>query len=102
VLEVPVGNSKIVIQYFGEAHTRDNIITWIPSENVVFGGCVVKAMNAGKGNLADANVKEWSNTIERIKETFSSAKIVVPGHGKYGGTELLDFTIKLFDEDRKK
>jgi len=101
-LELPVGNKKIVVQYFGEAHTRDNILTWIPSENVVFGGCVIKSMNAGKGNLADANVKEWSNTVERIKEKFSPAKIVVPGHGDSGGPELLDFTIKLFDEDRRQ
>lgn len=102
MLELPVGNAKIVVQHLGEAHTRDNIVTWIPSENTIFGGCVIKSLNAGKGYLADANVKEWSNTVEQIKEKFSLAKIVVPGHGKVGGIELLDFTIKLFAEDRKK
>jgi metallo-beta-lactamase class B len=59
-------------------------------------------MNAGKGNLADANLKEWSNTVGKIKEKFSSAKIVVPGHGRSGGIELLDFTINLFDSEREK
>jgi metallo-beta-lactamase class B len=101
-IELPVGTEKVIVQYFGEAHTRDNIITWVPSEHVIFGGCVLKAMKAGKGNLADANVKEWSNTVGRIKENFSTAKIVVPGHGKPGGVDLLDFTIKLFEEDRAK
>jgi metallo-beta-lactamase class B len=100
--ELSVGKGKIVVQHFGEAHTRDNIVTWIPSEQVVFGGCVIKALNAGKGNLADANVKEWSNTVGRIKNSFSTAKIVVPGHGKPGGIDLLDFTIKMFEEDRAK
>ena len=100
-LELSVGNKKIINQYLGEAHTKDNIVTWVPSENVLFGGCLVKSMNAGKGNLADANVKEWSNTAARIKSKFSSAKIVVPGHGTSGGTELLDYTIKLFDADRQ-
>ncbi len=95
-VDIPVGNKKITLFYPGEAHTKDNIVTWIPSENTIFGGCVIKSMNAGKGNLADANVTEWSNSVTRIKSKFPSAKIVVPGHGKPGGTELLDYTIKLF------
>jgi metallo-beta-lactamase class B len=95
-VDLSVGNKKITLFYPGEAHTKDNIVTWIPSENAIFGGCVVKTMNAGKGNIADANVAEWSNSVARIKSKFPSAKIVVPGHGNSGGTELLDYTIKLF------
>jgi metallo-beta-lactamase class B len=99
-LELPIGNKKIINHYLGEGHTKDNIVTWIPSENVLFGGCLVKAMDSGKGNLAHANVKEWSNTVARVKAEFPLAKIVVPGHGNNGGTELLDYTVKLFDADR--
>ena len=95
-VDLSVGNKKVTLFYPGEAHTKDNIVTWIPSESTIFGGCVVKTMDAGKGNVADANVAEWSNSVERIKSKFPSAKIVVPGHGNSGGTELLDYTIKLF------
>ena len=95
-LEITVGNKKIINYYPGEAHTLDNIITWIPSEKTIFGGCMVKSMNAGKGNLADANVEAWPGTIERIKSFCPSARIVVPGHGDAGGQELLDYTIALF------
>lgn len=59
---------------------------------------MVKSMNAGKGNVADANVTEWSNTIERVAVKFPDAKVVVPGHGSYGGMELLEFTAKLFKQ----
>ncbi len=96
LLEIKVGNKKIINYYVGEAHTRDNIITWIPSEKTIFGGCMVKSMNADKGNLADANVKEWSNTIQKIKDTCPQAKLIIPGHGNAGGQELLDYTIELF------
>lgn len=98
-LELKVGNGKIVNYYFGEAHTRDNIITWIPSENTIFGGCMVKSMDASKGNLEDANVKAWPGTIRKIKASCPSAKIVIPGHGDVGGLELLDYTIRLFETE---
>jgi metallo-beta-lactamase class B len=100
-ITLQVGGKKVECFYPGEAHTRDNIVAWVEDEKVIFGGCMVKAMNAGKGNLADANVGEWSKTIERVAKKYPAARVVVPGHGDHGGTELLDFTAKLFKEDKK-
>jgi len=88
--------SPIENRYFGEAHTGDNIISWLPEEQVLFGGCIVKSMNAGKGNLADANVQEWPKTVQKIKGAYPNVKVVVPGHGAYGDKQLLDYTIQLF------
>ncbi len=95
-LTLMVGDKKVYAAYFGEGHTRDNIIGWFPDDNAVFGGCLIKEVNATKGNLADANVNSWSATVLRIKEKYPQAKIVVPGHGKWGDTELFDYTINLF------
>jgi metallo-beta-lactamase class B len=95
--ELTVGGQTIVSRFFGEAHTKDNIVTWIPSEKVLFGGCQVKALGSEKGNLADANVKAWSYTTRKIKNAYQNARIVVPGHGNAGGTELLEYTIRLFE-----
>jgi metallo-beta-lactamase class B len=96
LLELNVGKSKIINSYQGEAHSPDNIVTWIPKEKILFGGCMVKSLDASKGNLGDANQKEWPNTISRVKDKYKEAKIVIPGHGEYGGLELLDYTIRLF------
>jgi metallo-beta-lactamase class B len=96
VLKLKVGKSKIINTYQGEAHSRDNIVSWIPKEKILFGGCMVKAVNASKGNLSDANQKEWPTTISKVKNMYKEARIVIPGHGEYGGLELLDYTIKLF------
>jgi len=46
--------------------------------------------------LGDANAKEWSATVAKIKVEKPEVKIVIPGHGKTGGKELLDYTINLF------
>ncbi len=95
-LELKLGNKKVINTYFGEAHTIDNIVSYIPSEFVLFGGCPVKSLNASKGYIGDANTKEWSSTIRKVKSTYPNTKIVIPGHGKSGDITLLDYTINLF------
>ncbi|WP_312390597.1 subclass B1 metallo-beta-lactamase [Chryseobacterium sp.] len=91
-----VGNQKVYIQFFGEGHTKDNVVGYFPKEKAMFGGCLIKEMNATKGYLGDANVKTWSTTVEKVKAKYPDAKIVIPGHGEIGGEELLDYTIRLF------
>ncbi|MBK8505293.1 MAG: subclass B1 metallo-beta-lactamase [Saprospiraceae bacterium] len=93
-----LGNKIIVNQHFGEGHTKDNIVSYIADEEVIFGGCLIKEVGASNGNLEDANISEWSNTVRKIKEAYPQVKWIVPGHGKSGGVELLDYTIKLFEE----
>lgn len=88
----------MLCRYFGEAHTRDNIVAWIPSEKILFGGCLVKTLGSNKGNVADANEKEWSHTVAKVKDAFPKAKLVVPGHGKTGDTSVLGYTIRLFQQ----
>lgn len=96
-LKMKIGGKRVQSRYFGAAHTSDNIVTWLPDEGVLFGGCMIKAMDAGKGNLDDANVQEWANTVTKIKnELGNRVRVVVPGHGDTGGEELLDYTIKMF------
>ena len=95
--KLTIGSKDIVLRHYGEGHTKDNVVAYIPSENALFGGCLVKRVNAGKGYLGDANTNEWSNTIRSIKSDLSDLNIVVPGHGPWGGEELLDYTIELFD-----
>jgi len=52
----------------------------------MFGGCLIKELNAGEVDLADANTLDWPKTIEKIKSEISGIKIIIPGHGKSGGT----------------
>ena len=95
-LILKVGNENITAKFFGEGHTKDNVIGYFPSENVMFGGCLIKTLGASKGYLGDANVADWSNTVEKIKKAYPKVKVVVPGHGNYGNSKLLDYTSKLF------
>lgn len=96
VLTLEVGDKKVYAEYFGEGHTKDNIIGYFPEDQAIFGGCLVKEVGAKKGNLEDANVNDWSETVKKIQQKYPEVKIVIPGHGKSGGSELLDYTITLF------
>lgn len=100
-LVLTIGNQRVVNRFFGEAHTKDNIVSYIPSEKVLFGGCMIKALKANKGYLGDANLAEWSNTVEKVKTTFPDMQWVVPGHGNVGNIELLDYTIEMFRDKGK-
>lgn len=94
--EFHLGNKTVINQFYGEAHTIDNIVSYIPSQNVLFGGCMIKEVGAGFGYLGDANTKEWSNTVTKVKKAMPHLKYVIPGHGKVGGIELLDYTAEKF------
>lgn len=95
-LELPVGKQKIYAEFVGEGHTKDNIIGYFPHDRVLFGGCLIKAIGANKGNLEEANVNDWAESVQKLKSKYPDAQIVFVGHGKLGGIELLDYTIDLF------
>lgn len=82
----------------GSGHSPDNTVTWVEKDKLLFGGCLVKCLGGGKGNLEDADIGEWPSTIRRLKREFPDLDIVIPGHGDYGGLELLDYTIELFEK----
>ena len=95
-LTLKVGSGSVINRYFGEAHTTDNIVSYIPDEAILFGGCMIKSVDAAKGNLQDANLAEWANTVSKIKKAYPQLKVVIPGHGEAGDAALLDYTIELF------
>ncbi|WP_370895394.1 subclass B1 metallo-beta-lactamase [Chryseobacterium gossypii] len=96
ILTLKAGEKPVSVEFFGEGHTRDNVIAYFPDEKVMFGGCLIKETGASKGYLGDANVKEWPATVEKIKARYPDVKVIIPGHGKTGNRKLLDYTIELF------
>lgn len=96
--KIAVGNQFAELYFFGEGHTKDNIVAYYPNEKVLFGGCLIKELNATKGNLADANEAAWAETVTKLKTKITDAEIVIPGHGATGNTDLIDYTIKLFTQ----
>jgi metallo-beta-lactamase class B len=95
-LQLLLGDKLINCYYFGAAHTVDNIVVWIPSEQILFAGCMVKSANSKDlGNTADGDLIAYPKTIDKLITKFPKAKIVIPGHGQFGGFDLIKHTKEL-------
>ena len=80
----------------GAGHAADNVVVWLAAPRVLFGGCLVKGGDATDlGNTSDADVKSWPGALERVRARYPAAQLLVPGHGRIGGSELLGHTGKL-------
>lgn len=96
-LNQKVGGLEVQSIFLGEGHTRDNVVAYVPADQVLFGGCLIKEVGANVGYLGDANTSAWSGTVRAVKWAFPEVKTVIPGHGKIGNGVLLDYTIRLFE-----
>jgi len=74
-VQFTIGGKKVYAEYFGEGHTKDNVIGYFPDDNAVFGGCLIKEMNATKGFLGDANLTAWPETVQKLKQKYPNTKI---------------------------
>jgi metallo-beta-lactamase class B len=93
----------IACRFFGGGHSFDNIMVWLPNQKILVGGCMVRASAAkGLGNLSDAVLAEWDGSIQKVWDAYPNANSVIPGHGNYGGTELLSHTIELVKAHKAK
>ena len=95
-LQLFLGDKEILCYYLGAAHSMDNIVVWIPSEKILFAGCMAKSTSSTNlGNTVDGDLKTYPITIKKVIDKFPYAKMVIPGHGNFGGIELLTHTLKL-------
>lgn len=93
----------VQIYFPGEGHTNDNIVVYFPEQQVLFGGCFVKSTEAtGLGNVADANIQEWANSIENVMLKFPGLKFVIPGHQNWDDGASLKHTLELIKQANAK
>ncbi|MBI9035692.1 MAG: subclass B1 metallo-beta-lactamase [Bacteroidales bacterium] len=87
---------NIICYYPGGGHTLDNIVVYLPSEKVLFGGCLIKSLEFNNlGYIGEAVMGEYEQSIQNVLKEFPNIEFVIPGHGKYGDTTLLMHTIDL-------
>lgn len=94
----------LVELYFpGAGHTEDNIVAWLPKSKILFGGCLVRSHEWNSlGYLGDALIGSWADSIKNITLRQYDINLVVPGHGKVGGPDMLEHTIQLAEKASHK
>lgn len=98
-----VGQHKFQTYYGGQGHSPDNIVIWFEKEKILYGGCLVKSMEAEDlGNLSDANPKAWAATIKNIQGKFINPDFIIPGHLDWHSIESLTHTLQLIQQFETK
>ncbi|AEI50718.1 subclass B1 metallo-beta-lactamase [Runella slithyformis] len=98
-----VGDTTIQTYFPGAGHTDDNIVIYFPNSKVLVGGCLIKSYVAmGIGNIADANLKTWKQSVNNVRNKFPNAEFVIPGHEKWDNLTSFSRTIELVEQNSKK
>jgi metallo-beta-lactamase class B len=95
-IDLSLGGRTIRVWHPGPGHTKDNVVVWLPDQKILVGGCLIKSAQAGDlGNIQEADLPQWPKTMEKVRQEFKHAKIVVPGHGDPSGIEAVTHTLEL-------
>jgi metallo-beta-lactamase class B len=86
----PASFEGVEVYYPGEGHTLDNIVAWIPDDDMLMAGCLIKALGSPDlGYTDDGNVATYARTVQNVRTRYAAkAKFVVPGHGGIKGDSL--------------
>ncbi|PSK94361.1 metallo-beta-lactamase class B [Taibaiella chishuiensis] len=97
-----VGKLEFETYYAGPGHTKDNIVIWFPKAKVLYGGCLIKSADATDlGNVQDANLKQWPETLKKLQQRFPEPAYIIPGHGDWSSRRALIHTLELLQRDKR-
>ncbi len=75
--ELAVGDTPIVIQPVGPAHTPDDVVVFVPKQQVLYAGDLVFRNRIPF--VGEADSRNWILSLEKLLEY--DARVIVPGHG---------------------
>jgi cyclase len=76
-LTLHVGDRTVELHHLGPAHTRGDVVAWLPEERVLFAGDI--AFAGGQPFLVEGSIAGYLRALARLR-TFQPA-VLVPGHG---------------------
>jgi metallo-beta-lactamase class B len=98
-----IGEYSFQTYFPGEGHTKDNIVVWFSKDKILYGGCLIKSVDATNiGYIDDANIKAWPSTINNLKQKFPNPAFIITGHQDWTNKKSLDHTLYLLQQYKKK
>ncbi len=98
-----VGQFSFETYYPGEGHTADNIIIWFKKEKILYGGCLVKGVDAENlGYLGDANVTEYASTLKKVQKKCRKPRFIIIAHSDWKNINSLKHSLRMAKELKKK
>lgn len=75
--ELTVGDTRLLIQPVGPAHTPDDLVVYVPGKKVLYAGDLV--FRSRIPFVGEADSRNWILSLEKL--LAFDAQVVVPGHG---------------------
>lgn len=95
------GPMSFEVYFPGESHSPDNLTVYIKELKLLFGGCMIKSLESvDLGFTGDANMNEWPISVKKVQEKYADVRLVIPHHGKWGDSSLLQHTLDLFQTSK--
>ncbi len=99
-LDLRVGAKRVQLLEVGPAHTKGDVLVWLPDDRVIFTGDIL--FIDGTPILWAGPVANWIAACERIAEL--RPEVVVPGHGPItdarGALRVRDYLVYVRDQAR--
>jgi glyoxylase-like metal-dependent hydrolase (beta-lactamase superfamily II) len=100
-LRLRVGTKEVVLIEVGPAHTRGDILVWLPQDRVIYTGDIL--FIEGTPIAWQGPIANWIAACERIASL--GAEVVVPGHGPLtdakGALAVRDYLVHVRDRARE-
>ena len=100
-LRLQVGAKPVVLLEVGPAHTKGDVLVWLPDDGVVFSGDIL--FIDGTPIMWAGPVGNWIAACERIAAL--GASVIVPGHGPItdarGALRVRDYLVYVRDATRR-
>jgi len=95
-LTLRIGRESVEVFFPGASHTLDNVVVYFKNRRILFGGCMIKALEARTlGFVGDADMAAWPGSVQKVLDRYPRSRILIPGHGAWGDLELARHTIRL-------
>ncbi|MEQ9643808.1 MAG: MBL fold metallo-hydrolase [Alphaproteobacteria bacterium] len=72
-----LGKLEVRLMHLGKAHTKGDIVVWLPRQRILFSGDLVE--NGATPYAGDAYLKEWPDTLQAARDL--KPRMLVPGRG---------------------
>lgn len=79
-LAVDLGGQRVEFLHFGDAHTRTDVVVFVPGENVVFTGDLLEE-GADPQIDASTSLANWPTVLDGVLGASNGGTRFVPGHG---------------------
>ncbi|MDX9752650.1 MAG: NAD(P)-dependent oxidoreductase [bacterium] len=77
---------RVEFLYYGHAHTRGDVVVYLPNEKILFTGDV--CVNGAYNYLGQCYLTSWIDVLDALAEL--DIQTVCPGHGPSAGKDLLN------------